>query len=71
MRNNKKIKKTQQIFKSEKHNAFTEEVNEIAYDNKIMQSIDSIEIYAYRSSKDLVTGKEEIKCNNVIKRYKK
>ena len=36
-----------------------------------MQSIDSIEIYAYGTSKGLVSSKEEIKCNNIIKRYKK
>ena len=28
-----------------------------------MQSIDSIEIYAYGTSKDLVSDKESIKCN--------
>ena len=28
-----------------------------------MQSIDSIEIYAYGTSKDLVSDKEGIKCN--------
>ena len=32
-----------------------------------MQSIDSIETYAYEASKDLVSEKEEIKCNNMIK----
>ena len=36
----------------------------------LMQSIDSIETYAYGTSKDLVNEKEEIKCNNIIKRYK-
>ena len=36
-----------------------------------MQSIDSIETYAYGTSKDLVSDKEEIKCSNIIKRYKK
>ena len=36
-----------------------------------MQSTDSIETYAYGTSKDLVSDKEEIKCNNIIKRYKK
>ena len=36
-----------------------------------MQSIDLIETYAYVTSKDLVSKKEEIKCNNIIKRYKK
>ena len=35
-----------------------------------MQSIDSIETYAYETSKDLASEKEEIKCNNIIKRYK-
>ena len=29
-----------------------------------MQSIHSIETYAYGTSKDLVREKEEIKCNN-------
>ena len=36
-----------------------------------MQSIDSIETYAYGTSKDLVSDKEEIKSNNAIKQYKK
>ena len=35
-----------------------------------MESIDLIEICGYRTSKDLVSEKEEIKCNNMIKRYK-
>ena len=35
-----------------------------------MQSIDSIETYAYGTSKDLGSDREEIKCNNIIKRYK-
>ena len=35
-----------------------------------MQSIDSIETYAYGRSKDLVSGKGEIKRNSIIKRYK-
>ena len=35
-----------------------------------MQSIDSIETYAYGASKDLVREKEEIKCSNKIKRHK-
>ena len=32
-----------------------------------MQSINLIEIYAYGTSKDLVSDKKEIKCNNIIK----
>ena len=32
-----------------------------------MRSINSIETYAYGTSKDLVSEKEEIKCNNIIK----
>ena len=36
-----------------------------------MQSFDSIETCAYGMSKDLVNEKEEIKCKNIIKRYKK
>ena len=35
-----------------------------------MQSIDSIETYAYGTSKDPVCKKEEIKCINIKKRYK-
>ena len=36
-----------------------------------MQSIDSIERYAYGMSKDQVSEKEVIKCNNIMKPYKK
>ena len=39
-------------------------------DDKRMQSIHSIETYVYGTSKDLLSGKEEIECNNIIKRYK-
>ena len=35
-----------------------------------MQSIDSIEAYAYGTRKDLVSEKEEIKCKTIIKQYK-
>ena len=61
------------MLKSERHNVFTGEINKIAlssdYDKK-MQSIYLVETYAYRTSKDLVSQKEEIKCNNIIKQYK-
>ena len=33
------------------------------------QLIDSIETYAYGTSKDLVSDKEETKCNKIIKTY--
>ena len=39
--------------------------------DKTMQSIDSIESYAYGTSKDLVSEKEKIKCSNIMKRYTK
>ena len=35
-----------------------------------MKAFDSIKTYAYGTSKDLVSEKQEIKCNNIIKRYK-
>ena len=35
-----------------------------------MQSIDSLETYAYETSKDLVSKKEEIKFSNIIKQHK-
>ena len=65
MKSNISVLKTQQRFKSEKHNVLS------SNDNKRMQSIDSIETYAYGTSKDLVSKKEDIKCNNIIKQYKK
>ena len=71
---NKSILKIQQRFKSERRNFFTEEINKIALsstDDERMQSIDWMETYAYGTSKDLVSDKEEIKYNNIIKRYKK
>ena len=55
------------MFKSEKHNNLTEEINKIALssnNDKRIQSIDSIESYVYGASKDLVSDKKEIKCNN-------
>ena len=65
--------KPQQIFKIEKHDVFTEIINKIALslsDDKRMQSIDSMETYAYGMSKDLICKKEKIKRNNVRKQYK-
>ena len=73
IKNKKLISKTQQRFRSEKYNLFTEKINKIAFisnDDKRMQSIDSIKTYAPGTSKDLVCKKEEIKCNNIVKQYK-
>ena len=36
-----------------------------------MLLIDLIETYPHERSKDLVCGKEEIKCNSIIKQCKK
>ena len=60
--------KIQQRFKSER-DVFTEEINKITLSSdhdKRIKSIDSIETYEYGISKDLVSDKEEIKCNNTI-----
>ena len=46
-----------------KDNVFIEEINKIALssnDDKLMQPIDSIETYAYATSKDLVSEKSSI-----------
>ena len=42
-----------------------------ATDVKRTQPIDSIEIYAFGKIKNLVSEKEEIKSNYVIKQYRK
>ena len=48
------IIKSQQRFKSDTHNDFIEEINKIAliaYDDKRIQSINSVETYAYETKK--------------------
>ena len=63
--------KSQQRFKSEWYNVFTEEINNTALrsnGDKRIQSTNSIEAYAYGMNKDPVSGKEKIKCNNIVKR---
>ena len=60
IKNNKLILKTQERFKCERHNFFTEEIKKIYLswnDDKRMQSIDSIEVYAYGRSKAQVSEK--------------
>ena len=53
--------KIQQSFKGESHNVFTEEINArvltLTNDDKIMQSVDSIEKYAFGTCKDPVSEK--------------
>ena len=49
-----------QKFKSEKHSAFTEEINKIALssnNDKRIQSIDSIKTHAFGTRKDLLSEK--------------
>ena len=61
---NNLILKTQQGFKSERHNILTEVINKIALsssDDRRMQSIDSIETDAFAISKGLVYKKEKLK----------
>ena len=42
-----------------------------AKDYKRIQPIDLIDTYSYGTSKDLECKKQKIKCNNIIKQYKK
>ena len=53
----KTILKTQQRFKSERHDVFIKVINKIALstnDYKRLQSIDSIETYAYGTREDII-----------------
>ena len=73
IKNNKLILKSHERFRRQKHDVFTAEVNNIALssnNDKRIQSIDSIELCAYGTSKKLVCKKEEVKRNNIIKQYK-
>ena len=58
----KVVLKTQQIFKSEGLNVFTEEISKIASlnDDKKMQSTDSIETYVHGMRKNICT--KNINC---------
>ena len=56
------------------HNFLTKENYKIVLssnDDSRMQSIDWIETYAYGTSKNLDSEREEIKCNDIIKKNKK
>ena len=72
IKNKKLISKSQQRFKSEEHNIFTEKINKItlsANNDKRIQSTNPVETYAYKIIKDLVCKKEEIKWINIAKQY--
>ena len=63
--------KTQQGFKRQRHNVFTEEINKITLtsnDDKRTQSIDSIETYVYGMSDNIIHAKKKLIS---IKQYKK
>ena len=63
IKNNKLISKSQQTFRSEEHNAFTEEVKKITLsgnDDKRIQSFNLIEAYAYGTRKDLRVNKKKL-----------
>ena len=63
------ILKSEQRFRRNKRSIFTESVNKIVFsanDDEVIQSIDT-----YGMSIDLLCKKKEIKCNNIIKRYRK
>ena len=65
-RNKKLTLKSQQRFRSAKHNIFTEEVNTTilsANDDKIMQSISSKKRMYIKQ--DLICKNDEIECNNI------
>ena len=58
IKDSKSILKAQQEFRSEKHNVFIEEINKIALgsnDDKITQSVNSIETRYVRQKKINVT----------------
>ena len=74
MKNNNLILKIWQKSTIERYNVFTKEINKIALisnDDKRMQSIALIEMYAYGTSKEIISEKEDINFNNILKRWKK
>ena len=66
--NNKAILKSQQRFKSEAHNVYTEEVNKIALssnDDKRLQNYDRITSYPYGTSAGKVCKTEILSKVNI------
>ena len=73
IKSNELILKSQQSFRSEKHDVFTKEVNKSVLSvnkDKSIRSVDSTETYVYGTSKELICKNEESKCNDIIKQYK-
>ena len=84
IKNNKLILKAQQRFRITleftikiTHNVYTDEINKTALssnDDKRIESIYSIDTrmrkHTFGTRKDVISNKEEIKCNNVIKQCK-
>ena len=67
--NNKIILKSQQKFKSEAHNVYTEEINKIALsnnDDKRLQTFDRIASYPYGTSAAKVCKTEMLSKINII-----
>ena len=70
---NKFLLKSQQRFKSQRHNVSTEEITKIALssnDDKRIQSIDLLKTYSHGMNKDFVSKNEKIKRIKMIKQYK-
>ena len=66
--NNEIMLKSQQRFKSEKHDVYTEEVNKIALssnDDKRLQSFDKITSYSYGTSAGKVCKTELLSKVNI------
>ena len=67
--NNKIILKSKQIFKSDHHNVYTEEVNKIALrsnDDKRLQTHDKITTYPYGTNAFKVRESEMSNCKKLI-----
>ena len=60
MKNNRLTLKSQQRFRSKKHNAFRETINKIALIAKRIQSINSMEAYAYKTNKEMKDKKKKM-----------
>ena len=68
MLNNEILLKSQQRFKSERHDVYTEEINKIALssnDDKRLQTFDRITSYPYRASGGKVCKTELLSKVNI------